>query len=234
MVSNYSSSTASLATPTYSVSSFTEPLGLPGDEYRILKGRQDRDRLEAHFAHRGSGSNPRSSTAYQQAGMSKHERTNISELRSATRRALGESFDFTDKSFDKFQRAVKHHPDAFEEDFDQPIPQRYIDEYHSRSREDCRKYDNDQDMEDCTSGAAWVLCDPSDRDVAANSSTLWHQPSMSYVQSSNKSYSLGWIDSVMGGSYKQQLPSPYEPQLVSKFSFDSDMPKKRKIFGRQI
>ncbi|OAL50265.1 hypothetical protein IQ07DRAFT_50745 [Pyrenochaeta sp. DS3sAY3a] len=236
------SAKSTLASSPHSAKSHSESPGLPGDEYRILKRRQDRDRLEAHFSNRGSVNFlhspgfPRSPTVYQQAGMTQGRRLSISEARSATRRALGENFDFTDKHFDELQRAAKHVPGEVEgeggED-EEPIPQRYLDEFYERSREDCRNYDGDQDLEDCTSGIAWVLCDPVDRDVSALYSAQRRQ-SVIPLEPLPTMQPLERNDSAVEEDYRTQLASHNEPELVSRFSFDSDMPKKkRKFFGRR-
>ncbi|KAH7075425.1 hypothetical protein BKA63DRAFT_594851 [Paraphoma chrysanthemicola] len=135
--------------------------GLPGDEYQILRRANDRERLERHFE---GGSSSRtyqpSSSAYRDAGLSYSQRHGISEVRNATRAALGPSFDFTD---DTYGRSTRHRDNyersrGWTDDRPSPsgaIPQRYLNEYNQRWHEDDEDNDADRYLDDHNRNATW-------------------------------------------------------------------------------
>ncbi|KAH7090711.1 hypothetical protein FB567DRAFT_520494 [Paraphoma chrysanthemicola] len=135
--------------------------GLPADEYQTLRRANDRERLERHFK---SGSRSRalqpSRSAYRDAGLSYTQRHDISEVRNATRAALGASFDFTD---DTYGRSTRHRDEyersrGWTDDKPSPsdaIPQRYLKEHNQRWHEDDEDNDADRYLDDHNRNAIW-------------------------------------------------------------------------------
>ncbi|KAF1852018.1 uncharacterized protein K460DRAFT_413497 [Cucurbitaria berberidis CBS 394.84] len=200
--------------------------GLPGDEFHTLQKRQTRDRLEAHFSHHGSSTRSHPRTSYQDVFLPQDDRVRISEVKNATRRALGSSFDFTDGGYSRTKRVdslkTPHAAGSRRggSKYDEPIPQKYLDEYHKRSREDDEKYDADQYKADFTSFARWRTHDVLD----VNNGAI--RPPNSYRETAHSSAHLRSMDSVMDD--KREVA---RPPLVSKFSFDSDMAEWRNSVG---
>lgn len=203
-------------------------LGLPGDEFRTLKRRQNRDRLENHFSHRGASNYSHSRTAYQDAHLGHNERVRISEVKNATRKALGSNFDFTDnghRGTKYYEAGLKRRTAESRRDsskYEVPIPQKYLDEYYEWSRKYEEKYEAHQSKADYTFGAPWRTHDRLHVDPAAvRPSTLYRET----PRSSTKP------ESVESNIYDERGYA--RPPLVSKFSFDSDVPPKRSFFRRR-
>ncbi|KAF2273313.1 uncharacterized protein EI97DRAFT_445050 [Westerdykella ornata] len=139
---------------------------LPADEYRYL---QTRHTLEKHFGGRSpamtSRSDASSSLSMTKSTSSKHssssssnkkdsrlthdQRTSVSEIRYATRKALGPSFDFTDTYVAPKRKTTRHHYGNDEEAGKEHIPQRYIDEFNRRWVQDDFEEDAHQFVMDC-------------------------------------------------------------------------------------
>lgn len=69
--------------------------GLPAEEYKKLIREQNRGRLEKHFEQHGDSiSTNFRPNPYRDAGLSYEERYRLSQIRSATKAALGPSFAF--------------------------------------------------------------------------------------------------------------------------------------------
>ncbi|KAF1836821.1 hypothetical protein BDW02DRAFT_492598 [Decorospora gaudefroyi] len=130
---------------------------LPDDEYKVLQERQQRAHLEAHFAQPAlapSHTSVRPKTSYQEANLPQDRRAHISEIKNATRDALGSSFDFTDDSYDRGQSSSGTRRATTQYSYEEPIPQRYIDEFNKKWHEDDLKYEH-QYRADCTHNAGW-------------------------------------------------------------------------------
>lgn len=220
--SSYNSTYNSIYSHTYSTTPSSGSLGLPGDEFRILQKRQNRDRLDAHFSHYASPSyshHPR--PVCRDMPSTQDARLLISEVKNATRQALGRNFDFTDDWHDRTKRheSVETRGDAKE--YGEPIPQKYLDEYHKWSREDDAKYDADQSMADYTPGARWRAHDHLHIDVTAMRPSTSHRETFRH------------LPQPVHASIVPNEPDYARPVLVSKFSFDSDMPPRRSFFRRR-
>ncbi|KAG9185614.1 hypothetical protein G6011_06945 [Alternaria panax] len=105
-------STFSYLPPSYHPALYYRPTAptdyLPADEHRYLVKLQDRSRLETHFAQPSLPYKPHHrKTVYQhQPNLTRERRTQISEIAHATRKVLGEGFDFTDDGFEKLQKVT--------------------------------------------------------------------------------------------------------------------------------
>jgi hypothetical protein len=140
---------------------------LPGDEYRRLQKRQQHERLDAYFSQphlAPSYTSIRPKTSYQAAHLPRERRVEISEVANATRRALGSNFDFTDGSYNCSQRtaavsilhSARSRRNADREEKEEPMPQRYIDEFNKRWHEDDLTYERQhQYRADYTHSAEW-------------------------------------------------------------------------------
>lgn len=204
----------------------------------------------------------RSYTSYQEARLPHAQRVHISEAKNATRRALGPSFSFTDEydnqasnypattqttALSGGRRSRGNHTER------EPIPQKYLDEYHAWSRADDEKYNIDDRhpyKADYISNAQWHTHDGvhvAPAPTAAATPILCPTPMKPYYKtpSSLPSHSplrshhrLERVYSVMQ-DVREQPNYEYEyaqPRLVSKFSFDSDdgvEVKKRSFFRRR-
>lgn len=219
-------SQVSISTQSYSNKSSTDSLGLPSDEYRILKKRQEIGRLEAHFA---DSSNPPSCsipyTPFQQVGIPQESRTLISETRNATRSALGASFDFTDDSYDRSQRTGAVDMLRLVElrrerrNRKPPIPQRYLDEFNRKWAYDEEMYEPSQSIADYAYDAPWRFHTPMHTDIVPVPYRDTHGPR---TRLGREYY----------GECEQRPAIRETPPLVSKFSFDSEIePKRRSLFG---
>ncbi|KAI8934980.1 hypothetical protein NX059_008646 [Plenodomus lindquistii] len=190
------------------LNSITSP-GLPSEEYRTLRRRQERARLESHFTHR--------------------DRVRISQVKNATRHALGSSFDFTDESYERStaatatpRRAVGKRRECGK--YEDPIPPRYIDEFNNMWADDDDVYDAEQVRADM-SYAPWRVHARMPRDVAP-------------VEPCAYPNRVSRVDSAIAGVEARRETRSVEevrPQLVSKFSTDSLPAAKgmRSIFGRR-
>jgi hypothetical protein len=192
-------------------------VGLPEEEYRGLYRAQTRERLESHFEHRGgsSSSSESSHSVYRDAGLAREERRAISEVRSATRAALGSSFDFDDDSYGRSRRHMDKYQRSYgwtgEEPCGGAIPKKYLDEYNQRWHEDDEDNDADQYLADYASRAPW-----------RNHERLNHYPA--YVEPSNnrprKVVAPRNVDRECGSSHDDFERPQSRPQLISNFSFD--------------
>jgi hypothetical protein len=217
----------------------THPNGLPGDDFTRLC---QQDRLNTHFQHRGNQDAalpepPRS--AYRDAGISQSQRSRISEVRGATRAALGSSFDFIDDSYERSRRRDDdyHRSRGWldKEPRRDPIPQKYQDEFNKLWHEDDMANDADRYRDDYTSpkNAPWrehVMLDRNGRMVGPDFS----RPPI--ISSAPRR-----VDSVIDSCGFRRPASPprqASPVLVSKFSFESladsveEAPPRRRYFGR--
>jgi hypothetical protein len=136
--------------------------GLPGDEYRNLCRTQGRDRLETYFEHRGNVRTPYVApySAYREAGLSQGECFRVSEARSATRAALGGSFDFHDEGHKRSLRREAEYQRSRGWIDDNgtrrhPIPKKYLNEFNRKWHEDDEDNDADQYLADHTREAPW-------------------------------------------------------------------------------
>jgi hypothetical protein len=203
-----------------------ESFGLPHEEYRDLCRSQDIERLETHLSHNRNRSNsyaaPRSS--YREAGLSQHERLCVSEVRSATRAALGPSFDFDDHSLERSRARDSEYScsrgwceDAIPCNRGSPIPKKYRDEFDRRWHGDTEDNDADQYLADHVHNAPWreheqlALPRPDVEPIRVRLRTARATPRRE--------------DSGYGSmSERQSLPS-------SKFSFDSDYKRPSRMRG---
>jgi hypothetical protein len=222
-----------------------DPAGLPGEEYRKLRRGQDRERLEKHFEPRESHFKPLISlhSAYRTASLSQDQRLRISEVKSATRVALGSSFDFDDDSYGrldrhehKYQRSHGWVDDAAQGG---NIPQKYLDEFNQHWHEDDEENDADQYMADHAREAPWRKHAPAlqrrlDLELVYGNEPVYtnkpiHTNEPIYTRPLTKG-APPRIDSGYGSEYEP----PRTPQLLpSKFSFDHSIKKpKRRFLGR--
>jgi hypothetical protein len=225
--SSTSTRSSDIKTPT----SYYHPTYLPGDEFRMLQKRQERERLEHHFEHRGHSNhyiNPR--TPYQDVGLSPDARLRISAVKNATRTALGPSFDFTDDSYNRSQRctdasSVPSVRRGADKSLD-PIPQRYIDEFNKKWRDDDLKYDAHQYAADMTHNTPWRAHAPMYVDIKPlPRQEPLHRP---LPQTTNS----GCFDGGLSVCEPRSLTRG-RPALVSKFSCETlDEPPKRTFWRR--
>jgi hypothetical protein len=158
---SYESSSSCGQRKSRNATSSQESIGLPHDEYRTLRRAQDRERLETHFEHDGSRlkSYIAPQSAYRNAVLSQRERLRVSEILSATRAALGPSFDFDDHSYERLQVREDEYQRSREwvddEPRDGPIPKKYRDEFDRWWHEDMEDNDPDQYLADNICEAPW-------------------------------------------------------------------------------
>jgi len=204
-------------------------IGLPDDEFRTLQKRQNRSRLEKHFAHQGSSNHySRPRTAYQKADLSQEERLRISKVKNATRQALGSSFDFTDSGCSYSQQsdvgltlsATETLRDS--SSYEEPIPREYIDAFNQRWYEDDDVYEPAQYVADHTFNAPW-------RQHADMYTDIEPITCPEVAPFGNRHSRVG---SAIDDRFEQRPLTSPRPQLVSKFSFDSDMPSRKRRFFR--
>jgi hypothetical protein len=148
-------------------STSNEASSLPGDEFRRLHKRQQHEYLNAYFEQPHlppAYTSIRPQTSYQTARSTRERRVEISELANATRHVLGSSFDFTDESYNRIQRSTaverlvtaRSRRNADRAEREDPIPQRYIDEFNKRWHEDDLVYERwHQYRADYTHSAEW-------------------------------------------------------------------------------
>ncbi|KAL5116210.1 hypothetical protein ACEQ8H_005875 [Pleosporales sp. CAS-2024a] len=203
----------------------SRPQGLPGDDFTRLR---QRDGIERHFGHGGAGDAayeaPRST--YRDAGLSRDHRSRISEVRGATRAALGSSFDFTDDSYERSQS--RRRDDAYARSRgwldDEPrdsgtIPTKYLDEFNKLWYEDDQANDAQQYQADYTREAPWRDHESMGRYKSSAERSCTPQPRTSTASSR--------ADSGYGGS------DTSSQTLKSKFSWDDDeSPRRHKRLGR--
>jgi hypothetical protein len=207
-----------------------EPSGLPQDEFRNLRCAQERERLETHFTHQNKSrinTYTSSRSAYRDAGLSQSSRHHISEVHSATRAALGPSFDFTDASYsfsrardDTYQRSRGWIDDSLRRDA--PIPKKYRDEFDRWWHEDMEEHDADQYLADHMNDAPWRQHVPLEHNrlnvepVGARPRTT-AAPAMRRVDSGYHS-----------GESERSAQFVRQPLPVSKFSWGSDVKSSRR------
>jgi hypothetical protein len=231
-----------------------QSFGLPDEEYRALRRAQDRERLQSHFGRRGGNSRGYQArrTAFQDAGLSQQRRHETSEVRAATRAALGGGFHFDAESYGRPRRHTNEYQRLYGWGGEAPrgvIPQWYIDKYDQRSYEYSEDHDADQYVADFTGHATWRQHQPMDH-YYLYIERLHSMPHTTVVPSR--------MDSACGGSnrggdfgrsqshsehYGRHQPQghssshgrdlgdhhPRRPDLVSRFSMDSlDRPRRRR------
>lgn len=145
-------------------------------ESRNIRRDQDRERLEKHLEHRGNSghSYPAPHSNYRDAGLSEGERVRISQVKSATRAALGPSFHFDDGTFHRSRRHNNYQRSQGWTDHTEngikDIPQKYIDEFNQKWHEDDEDNDADQYLADYAGEAPWRKHAPSAYPVPSQSS----------------------------------------------------------------
>jgi hypothetical protein len=107
--------------------------GLPDDEYRFLKNRHS---IETHLSS-GSSSSSNSSTSYTPTSRNSSLRDleqsrYASEVRYSTRKALGQSFDFTDDSYDMMNPVSTRHDSVIKDNETSSMPRRYLEKRNWR------------------------------------------------------------------------------------------------------
>lgn len=213
--------------------------GLPHDEYRALRRALDLEQLEDHFEHRGSRrpTTSYSRTAYRDAGLTQPERYRISEVGSATRAALGPSFDFDDGSYERSIRRQREYERSRGWTDDgrssrTPIPRKYIDEFNQKWHEDDEDHDADQYLADYQKNAPWRIHNPMqfhDRDFVEMSAPRPYRsaaPRRRYASPVDVRNLQRYDSAVDVGDER--------PQLMSKFSTDDieKAPRRRGFFDR--
>lgn len=142
---------------------FASP-GLPGDQHAALVRRQ---KLEKFYQRRGSDLSARSDlssnssrrSSVESSRLSPEQRLAKSEMRSATRQALGHSwhpsdgFSDSSSSAGSYQSTYGSHWEY--KDDGKPIPQEYIDQFNRRWHEDDEDNDADQFVADMQRDATW-------------------------------------------------------------------------------
>jgi hypothetical protein len=200
---------------------------LPNDEYRYLVKRQDRSRLEAHFAqpsHTSSYAMPR--TAYQeQVNLGSSRRAQISGTAYATRAALGSGFDFTDEGFDHIQTAsdLQSRSTSYYElgSDEEPIPARYIAEFNEKLRDAERRCSEHERCSD---------------DYTAFTSRRTHSGTYSAARSSEPPKPTPPRGERHDSGFEKRIVYGPTPTVQSKFNWSSsdndDEPLKRSFWGR--
>ncbi|KAF2847198.1 hypothetical protein T440DRAFT_540091 [Plenodomus tracheiphilus IPT5] len=240
-------STTTPSTPHLPSLTSLTPQGLPSDEYRTLRKRQDKHRLESHFAHNTpKGNLPNANlttphhhhphqTAYQKANLPPSARLHISKLQNATRAALGPNFSFTHESYEVCrrneesisQRAVEERRRGKSGNGrgGEPIPQRYIDEFNKMWAEDEDASDAEQARADRMVDARWRVHElPRGAGVVGGCARERREVR---------------VDSAISVRERSEVSFEYEeerPELVSRFSTDSlvaEVKGRRGVFGRR-
>jgi len=178
---------------------------LPGDEYRALKRAQEKAELNAHFAQPSLPSRSIAKTAYQKADLTRNRRSQISEVKDATRRALGASFDFTDAGYTHIQRSSAVSNRASTARYEEEIPIRYIHEFDKKWVEDDLKDAAEQYAADSDGSASWRTHQAMHQDIKPLPHRDNTAPSYLAQITPNRR-----VDSVM----EEEL----RPQLTSKWS----------------
>lgn len=134
-----------------------------------MRRDQNRNRLEKHLEHRGNvgHSYPAPHSHFRDRGLTQGERLHISQVKAATRAALGPSFDFN-KDDDRYGRSNRH-ADTYQrsrgwiDDREykvNDIPQNYIDEFNQKWHEYDEDNDADQLVADYAKEAKWRKHEP--------------------------------------------------------------------------
>ncbi|KAH9865246.1 hypothetical protein IAQ61_009193 [Plenodomus lingam] len=233
MTSNHTLSSKVSNSTSHSPTHLTTPrsTGLPSDEYRDLVKRQRRSQIESHLSHKHSISScstttttPHTPTPYQTTHLSPSHRLQISQVKNATRRALTPGFDFTDERYEQAQRrdTTTHKSRRYQE----PIPQRYINEFNSKWARDDELYDAEQARADRVVNAAWRVHDGMRGDVAPLDASASSPPR------GERRVHCG-VEAVREQCLESGGCRTARPQLVSKFSTDSlgFEESKRGMFG---
>ena len=197
---------------------------LPGEEYRALKKAQEKAELNKHFAQPSLPSRSVAKTAYQKVDLTRNRRSQISEVKDATRRALGASFDFTDSGYNHSQRSSATSSRDSVARYEEEIPQRYIDEFNEKWVEDDLKYAAEQYATDSDGSASWR----THQDMYEDIKPLPHRYNIArgyLAQNSPDSR----VDSVMEEECRPQLTSKWS---ISTINCDEEL-KKRSLSGRR-
>jgi hypothetical protein len=212
---------------------------LPQDEYRHMCRAQERERLETHFTHQNklrTNTYAPYRSAYRDAGLSHSSRHQISEVQSATRAALGPSFDFTEATYsssrardDSYQRSrgwTDYSPRR-----DAPIPKQYRDEFDRWWHEDTEEHDADQYLADHVKEAPWRQHVPLEHN-RLNVEPVRARPRTTAVctpapKSAPRRVDSGYYSGHSGES-ECSGPAVRPPLPVSKFSWESDVKPRRR------
>ncbi|KAH7399103.1 hypothetical protein DE146DRAFT_523557 [Phaeosphaeria sp. MPI-PUGE-AT-0046c] len=131
-------------------------------ENRNIWRARDRACLEKHFEHHGNSglSHPAPHSSYIDRGLSQGERHHISQAKSATRAALGPSFDFDDDSFERSRRHMDDYQRSkgwTDEHYygNEARPQNFIDEFNLKCHENDEDNGADQYLADHREEAPW-------------------------------------------------------------------------------
>ncbi|RMZ74222.1 hypothetical protein GMOD_00003229 [Pyrenophora seminiperda CCB06] len=204
---------------------------LPDEEYRALRRSQQKAELNAYFAQ--PSLLPRSSiprTAYQEAELSQSRRSQISDVKDATRRALGSNFDFTDVGYERSSSSQRsssatspsRYSAATSSSYEEKIPQRYIDEFNEKWFEDDLKYGAKQYAADRDGSASWRTHEAMYGDIRP---LPRRDTTLRYTAQSD-------LDSRVDNAIEEP-----RPQLTSRWSVSTidsvDEPKKRSLLGRR-
>lgn len=216
-------------------------LRLPAEEHEHLKNKY---RLEEHYrSPRLSGISANLSSVSRYPSSRKKSSDEIehrfksSEIRHATRKALGPSFDFSDDSFTSLGSAQRRGTvQASPEEHSSPIPQRYLDEYNRWCYEDEMSHEADQYKDDMAPKAPWRhhenFHDGNPHEVA---------DMVIYIEKYRNTYgpSSGAIRRIP--TYREsgdQKPVPMMDiavnQLKSKFSWDADDENDEEIANKKM
>lgn len=215
--------------PIYPYGSANYSAGLPNDEFRTLRKRQDRERLNIHFEHKGNRYGtvefPYSADredGYRRKGLPQGERVRVSEIRNATRAVLGASFDFGDDSYERSRRRNDDYARSRGWKDDAPrgrtelIPHKYLDEFIKGWHEDVEDNDPDQYLADNTLwlDATWRRHEEIRYPVGQTfpiDCTPRPRPHTAAPKRADSGY----------GSERRRPITPPPQSLPSKFSFDS-------------
>jgi hypothetical protein len=206
-----------------------------------MRRAQERERLETHFTHQNK---PRTNTyapsrsAYRNAGLSQSSCHHISEVQSATRAALGPSFDFTEATYsssrardDLYQRSRGWVDDSPRRDA--PIPKKYRDEFDRWWHEDMEQHDADQYLADHVKDAPWRRHVPLGHNklnverVRARPRTKTSPVPTPAPKTAPRRVDSGY-HSEHNGESERSAPVVRPPLPVSKFSWDSDVKPRRR------
>ena len=225
--------TTSTTTPTpttpYYPTSPTSP-GLPAEEYQYLRKQQQRQHLESQLRSRSNTSpyfthSPTySQTAFQQAGLAHAQRVHISEVRNATRKALGANFDFADEK-DRGNgggRTVQRRP-AHTSTTTTPRPRERMPQHHVDALS-ARWSEAEMQEQYARSRAARMQQNMHGATTASVSRRRDHSRAHDDSTSTARRHDSGVVVSMdaVNEFPGRSAAGGAMPQLKSKFSFDSD------------
>lgn len=219
--------------------------GLPEEEYRALQKRQQRSQLETHFTEQNRSISNLSKTAYQKALLPGYQRLHISQANYATYKALGESFDFTDDSFDRLQSPSVSMSIHLRHSYKEPIPQRYIDEFNKKWHEDDMRYDKSRYNDDFSHRSyrehptlsdlyGQMYLQPTSLRSCVSTIVRGNAPTRSLSPDVGSKVDSGYEGSSTSAdqqSFESEAPTKFygpniddhrQPRLISKFSFESE------------